>query len=286
MSEYTWQAASLFGRLLWDHGLWALLGTLFWGGLFAAMGIGVAVATWLTLRRRGWLDFGVSWDRWQRIGVLVVSIVGGAGLLGTAGLFLGAERAVVDVLEEEQVATLACRSAAEAIALPLIREANARTPLAIDPDIAARRTSMQGLWALRERGWDVLGAVEMELVKQQVVEADDAEITEGAKLLIARWAIDRAHAELLGAGDDRLVGYLERLDTLARDDGTVGVEDFAAVLGGEVLEPAVVSGVGSVFGSFRTPLYLWFLVLLATPPLAAAGVRWLRRRSTVTTVGA
>lgn len=278
MSEYTWQAATILGRLLWDHGLWALLGTLFWGALFAALGIVATVGAWLALRQRGWLDYGVAWDRWQRIAVLVVSIVVGAGLLGTAGLFFGAERAVVAVIAQENVATLACREAAEAIAVPLIREANARAGVLAEAEVASPRAAMRDVWKLRERVWDVLAAVEQDLVRQQVIEADDAEITQRAKLLIARWALDHAHQELLGHGDERLVGYLERVEDVARDDGTVGVEDFVAVLGGQVLEPAIEDGVGSVFGSFRSPLYLWFLVLLATPPLLAAGIRHARRR--------
>jgi hypothetical protein len=278
MSEYAWQAATILGAVLWNHGLWALLGTLFWGALFAVLGIATAVGVWLALRKRGWLDYGVPWDRWQRIAVLVVSIVIGAGLLGTAGLFFGAERAVVAVIAEEKVATLACREAAEAIAVPLIREANARAGVSTDAEVTSPRASMRDVWTLRERGWDVLAAIEHDLVGQQLVEADDAEITQRAKLLIARWALDHAHQELLGDGDARLVEYLERVEDVARDDGTVGVEEFAAVLGGQVLEPAIEDGVGSIFGSFRSPLYLWFLVLLATPPLVALGVRYARRR--------
>ncbi|MDP3234081.1 MAG: hypothetical protein Q8N26_14970 [Myxococcales bacterium] len=279
MTDFAWQATSLLGRLLWSYGLSTLLSTLLWGLLLGAVGVALTVQAWRMLSRRGLLDFGVSWDRWQRIVVLVLSVVGGAGLLGAAGLCLGAERAAVHVIREEQVVALACRSAFETIAESIIREANARTSRPIDPALARTRTSLQSLWLLHERRFEAVAAIERTLLKDPPLEPEDDGFKGQLRRLITRWVVDSARTDLVNRSDAHLVAILKRLEPFAREDGTVGVEDIAGAIGGEALGPAVEGVVCDLFGSVRTPLYLWFLLVLAVPPLLAWAVRWTRRWS-------
>lgn len=279
MTDDAWAAVRLFGRILWDHGVWGLVTSTLWGILFAAFGVALSLAAWFAIRKRGLLDLGTKHDPWLRGGTLALWLVVVPGALGLAGMAYGAERATIAAMHEEKVVAHACRGAAIVVTEPVVRQVATWSGATIEDDEPCPRVAMQQVWTLRERGHEAISAIELHVVHGGELEREgEDDLAEATKRWVARQTLDYARDAVLTDNDEVLVQYLRDVEGHVAADGTVGVEDFATVLATRLLEPQADAVVSSAFASLRLPFYLFAIGALGLPLAVLAGIRWYRRR--------
>jgi hypothetical protein len=280
MDEQVWDALRIAGRILWQHGFWGLFTSALWGLLFAVLGVAISLGAWLATKDRGWLTLGIRRDPWIKGGTLALFLVVVPATLGCAGLVYGAERVTIAALHEEQVVARSCRGAALAITEPVVRAVARQSGTALADDEPCPRVPMHAVWNVRERGHELLAAIERHIVEQELADADDHDLVADAKRFVARRTLSWLRNAALADHDAQIEAYLRAVEGYAAPDGTVGVEDFVTVLATDMLEPQADALVASSFASLRAPLYVTVLGALALPFALLAGLRWWRRRRT------